>query len=219
MRKYIFLFIALILCLGANAQRSVEPYGRSHVMVYDDAYCRNSVKVDEPTPCRECGDEVVETIREKIIPVEDIERITYVHYTKTEVRHVYADGECRSNRSQYEPTYQYEQSMTPPIWNINFNINSAEFSNGAMTNLINVAKYCMSNNNICLHVLGYADRMTGTNEYNYSLSKIRADKVVNELVSMGVNRNLIYITYNGDRVQPYPFENDWNRCVRIKVLK
>lgn len=217
MKKYIFLVFALILCLNVNAQRSVEPYGRSHVMVYDDAYCRNSVKVEEPSPCYECDNEVIETIREKIIPVEDIERITYVHRTKREVRHVYEDDEFVS--CGRESVHQHGQNINSPVWNINFNINSSEFSNGAKTNLVNVVSYCMSNRNICIQVLGYADRMTGTNEYNYSLSRIRADKVVNELVRMGLNRSLIYVTYNGDRVQPYPFNNDWNRCVRIRVLK
>lgn len=227
MRKYVFLLLAFFSIISANAQRSVRPYGRSHVMVYnDDAYCRDKdgFEKSQETPCDEC-DDVVGVIRERIIPVEDIERITYVHRTKKEVVHVYENDNCSyrqygSSSQRYETNYpSYQEYNGCPIWNINFTIGSAEFSNGARTNLINVYNYCMYNSNICVQVLGYADRLTGSNEYNYSLSKIRADKVVNELIRMGVNPSIIYPIYNGDRVQPYPFENDWNRCVIIKILR
>lgn len=222
MRKYIFTMFALTICLIANAQRSIEPYGRSHVIVYDDAYCRNSATVEEVPQydygCPECEDveDVVGTVREKTVYVDDIEYVKYVHNTKRIVEHVYVNDNscCYENVSQP----RYRQRTDAPVWNINFEIDSSNFSNHAWTNLRNVYQYWRSNR-VRIQILGYADRYTGTNEYNYRLSKIRANKVADALIQLGVNRQSIIVEYEGDYVQPYPYNNDWNRCVRIKVVR
>lgn len=222
MRKYIFTMFALIICLFANAQRSIEPYGRSHVIVYDDAYCRNSATVDEVPQydynCSECEEinDVSGTVRETTVHVNDLQITTVVHHTKQEVRHVYVND----NSYRYDNAWQSRcpQHTDAPIWNINFEIDSSNFSNHAWTNLRNVYQYWRSNR-VRIQILGYADRYTGTNEYNYRLSKIRANKVADALIQLGVNRQSIIVEYEGDYVQPYPYNNDWNRCVRIKVIR
>ena len=63
-------------------------------------------------------------------------------------------------------------------------------------------------------VEGYADKGTGTPDYNMKLAQQRADKVAQALKSKGVPASQITVTAYGDTKQPFA-DNAQNRCVII----
>lgn len=68
-----------------------------------------------------------------------------------------------------------------------------------------------------IFVTGYADVQTGNPEINLRLSKERAEGVTAKLVNdHGINAANITTDWKGDTVQPFPNDNDKNRCVIIK---
>ena len=88
-----------------------------------------------------------------------------------------------------------------------FDINSTKIA--SRKDLVNVE--CLANyakeKNLKLLVKGYADSKTGTAEINNRLAQGRANALVDELVSMGVNRNNIVVeSYGGvDALAPYTY--------------
>lgn len=71
--------------------------------------------------------------------------------------------------------------------------------------------------NAKITVTGYADIQTGNPEINMGYSKDRAQGVTNKLVNEhGINAANITTDWKGDTVQPFPNDNDKNRCVIIK---
>ncbi len=65
----------------------------------------------------------------------------------------------------------------------------------------------------CVAIVGYADKDTGTSDYNMTLSKRRAQAVNDMLVNTyGINPDRLSIQAEGSNVQPYE-ENNWNRIV------
>lgn len=66
-------------------------------------------------------------------------------------------------------------------------------------------------------VYGYADKGTGIPERNLKYSKQRAENVAKALREAGVSESQIdEVDGFGDTIQPYPDNNDWNRCVIIE---
>lgn len=95
---------------------------------------------------------------------------------------------------------------------IYFRINSATVDPNQLINIRNIAEYA-KNNTETITLVGYADRETGTPEYNYKLSERRAEAVKAILVKKhGISADRIKTSWEGDRVQPYA-ENVWNRIV------
>ena len=81
-----------------------------------------------------------------------------------------------------------------------------------MINIRNIAEYA-KNNTETITLVGYADRQTGTPDYNYKLSERRAEAVKKILVEKyGISADRIKASWEGDRQQPYA-ENVWNRIV------
>lgn len=65
-----------------------------------------------------------------------------------------------------------------------------------------------------ISVIGYADKATGTPEYNKQLSQRRAESVVKLLTEKyNIDRKRIQIIANGSDSQLYPKNNNWNRIV------
>jgi outer membrane protein OmpA-like peptidoglycan-associated protein len=68
-----------------------------------------------------------------------------------------------------------------------------------------------ANDSAKVNIVAYADRQTGTPEYNFALSERRARAVADALINdHGINSDRISIDWKGDTEQPYA-ENDWNR--------
>lgn len=81
---------------------------------------------------------------------------------------------------------------------ITFQISRFALSNEARVNLGFQAKIMKENKNAVYTIIGYADKGTGTKEFNHYLSKSRAEAVYNCLVNeFGVPASQLKITYEG----------------------
>lgn len=99
-----------------------------------------------------------------------------------------------------------------------FRINSDRVDANQLINIRNIAEYA-KNNTETITLVGYADRQTGTSEYNFDLSERRAKAVRKILVEQyGISESRIKIDWKGDREQPYA-ENVWNRIVIMSAEK
>ena len=93
-----------------------------------------------------------------------------------------------------------------------FRLNSAKIDKNQQVSIYNTAQF-MKENNVPIKVVGYADKKTGTSDYNMQLSEKRARAVAKELIEKyGIPSNQITIEWKGSDVQPYS-ENNWNRVV------
>ena len=101
----------------------------------------------------------------------------------------------------------------PLMTTVRFSIDSAVISPEEEVNVYNMAEWLKANPKEVVTVVGYADKDTGTAEYNLQLSKERAEAVVNQLVEKyGIAKDRLTVKYDGSDVQPYT-TNDWNRIV------
>lgn len=99
-----------------------------------------------------------------------------------------------------------------------FRINSAHIDANQMINIYNTAEYA-KNNTETITLVGYADRDTGTAEYNFKLSERRAKAVADVLIKKyGISADRIKIDWKGSNEQPYS-ENVWNRIVIMNAEK
>lgn len=114
-----------------------------------------------------------------------------------------------------EPVVVEQKNMAAPmLTNVRFTINSDVITPEEEVNVYNVAEWMKANPNEKIVVCGYADKDTGTSEYNMALSKRRADAVAAQLTNLyNINPSRIIVKYDGSDVQPYPANNDWNRIV------
>ena len=104
-------------------------------------------------------------------------------------------------------------SPAPMMATVRFRINSAEITDEEMVNVFNVAQYLKENPSVNVIIRGYADRDTGTSEYNLRLSQHRAEAVRRTLTdTYGISPSRMEIEAEGSATQPYR-TNDWNRIV------
>ena len=112
-----------------------------------------------------------------------------------------------------EPTVQKDCVNAPLMTTVRFLINSDEILPTEQVNVYNMAEWLKANPKEKVVIVGYADKDTGTAEYNLGLSQRRAEAVANALINKyGINANRLTVKYDGSAVQPYS-ENDWNRIV------
>ena len=112
-----------------------------------------------------------------------------------------------------EPKAQKDCVNAPLMTTVRFTINSATIMPTEEVNVYNMAEWLKANPDENVVIVGYADRDTGTSEYNMKLSERRANAVADALVEKyGIDRNRLTIRYDGSDVQPYS-TNDWNRIV------
>lgn len=112
-----------------------------------------------------------------------------------------------------EPTVQKDCVNAPLMTTVRFLIDSYEIMPTEEVNVYNMAEWLKANPEEKVTIVGYADRDTGTSEYNKALSEKRANAVADALVSKyGISRDRLTVKYDGSEVQPYS-TNDWNRIV------
>ncbi|MGI6073531.1 MAG: OmpA family protein [Fermentimonas sp.] len=110
---------------------------------------------------------------------------------------------------EVKPTVAEEAVYIPNV--VFFRINSAKIDKGQQVSVYNTAEYMKANPNAKVNIVAYADRQTGTPEYNFALSEKRARAVADALINdHGIDSDRISIDWKGDTEQPYA-ENDWNR--------
>jgi outer membrane protein OmpA-like peptidoglycan-associated protein len=103
--------------------------------------------------------------------------------------------------------------QTPLMATVRFAIDSAVVSPQEQVNVYNVAQWMQQNPDQSVVIMGYADRDTGTSDYNLALSQQRAESVMQMLVNeYGIDSSRLSIKAEGSSVQPYDV-NNWNRIV------
>ena len=104
---------------------------------------------------------------------------------------------------EVKPTVVSEAVYIPNV--VFFRINSAKIDKGQQVSVYNTAEYMKANPNAKVNIVAYADKQTGTPEYNFALSEKRARAVADALTNeYGINSDRISIDWKGA-------ENDWNR--------
>ncbi|KAA6302635.1 MAG: Outer membrane protein 40 [Candidatus Ordinivivax streblomastigis] len=92
-----------------------------------------------------------------------------------------------------------------------FSINCAIVRDNQLINVAKAAEYLLSHADAKLELASYADKNTGTAQYNLQLSKKRSDSVAKVLIEkFGIVKDRLILKYYGDTVQPFA-DNDANR--------
>lgn len=108
---------------------------------------------------------------------------------------------------------EVETTPAPLMATVRFSLNSAKITSIEQVNVYNVAQWMKDNPDQNVTIVGYADKDTGTAEYNMGLSKRRAEAVRTSLVNdYGINPDRLSVAAEGSDVQPYDV-NNWNRIV------
>lgn len=108
---------------------------------------------------------------------------------------------------------------SPLLATVRFTIDSSTISPEEMVNVYNMAEWMKANPDNKVVINGYADKDTGTAEYNLQLSKRRAEAVYDVMTNYyGINPNRLTIKYEGSNIQPYDV-NNWNRIVVFTLDK
>ncbi len=107
----------------------------------------------------------------------------------------------------------------PLMATVRFSLNSSKITDVEMVNVFNIAQWMKANPDQNVAIVGYADKDTGTSEYNMGLSQRRAQAVSDALVNKyGINPDRLSISAQGSDVQPYDV-NNWNRIVIFNVAE
>lgn len=130
-----------------------------------------------------------------------------------------AENDALSKRPVSCPECPQVEQPKPVINEINyvpnvvfFRLNSANIDANQKISIFNTAEF-MKNSNEKIKVVGYADKATGSSNYNLSLSEKRARAVAKELTSKyNIPSENIIVEWKGSDEQPYK-ENNWNRVV------
>lgn len=102
----------------------------------------------------------------------------------------------------------------PLLATVRFKINSSVIEPQEMVNVYNMSQYLKEYPDVNVTVVGFADKDTGTAEYNQALSERRAQAVADALTGeYGIAASRIAVKGVGSSEQPYPDNNDWNRIV------
>ncbi len=105
----------------------------------------------------------------------------------------------------------------PLMATVRFTINSSKILPTEEVNIYSMAEWLKANPKEKIVIAGYADKDTGTSEYNMKLSERRAEAVKAELVNTyGIAADRLTTKAFGSEVQEYPSNNDWNRIVIFK---
>ncbi|MGL5636107.1 MAG: OmpA family protein, partial [Bacteroidales bacterium] len=98
-----------------------------------------------------------------------------------------------------------------------FGINSSVVKADQMLNIATAAEIIKNNPNGKYLITGYADKATGTADYNLKLSERRANAVANILVNkFGVNKDQLEVKWDGSNQQLFG-TNAWNRVAIINL--
>ncbi|MDE6300232.1 MAG: OmpA family protein [Muribaculaceae bacterium] len=124
-----------------------------------------------------------------------------------------AESQLPCPEVQVKETVVEAVAPAPLMATVRFTINSAKITGEEMVNVYNVAEWMKQNPDQNVTICGYADKNTGSADYNMGLSKRRAEAVRDALVNQyGVNPDRLSIDAMGSTVQPYG-TNNWNRIV------
>ncbi len=107
----------------------------------------------------------------------------------------------------------------PLLPTVRFTINSSKVSKMEQVNVYNMAQWMKDNTDAKVIITGYADKKTGSANYNQGLSERRAKAVYDMLVNKyGINPNRLQTAAEGSNQQIYDV-NNWNRIVTFTVAE
>ena len=93
-----------------------------------------------------------------------------------------------------------------------FRIGKSVIDTNQEINIYNAAQFLKENPKAKVVISSYADKKTGTAAFNQKLSEKRSNAVVKALKEQyGISDDRFTVVNNGDKQQPYPDNNDWNR--------
>lgn len=116
----------------------------------------------------------------------------------------------RKAKASYAPTTN--QSLS-----IFFRLGESEISDKNQENLKFLADAIKATKgNDVFTITGYADRQTGSEDFNENLSKERAEAVYNYLIDLGVDKDRLKVDYKGCKEQPFSGKAYMNRVAIIK---
>ncbi len=151
--------------------------------------------------------------------------LNYINQLNNQVNDLRAQlANCNSNLAAAEaqlPCPQVQQPAAAPapaalLATVRFTINSAKISKEEMVNVYNVAQWMKANEDAHISINGYADKDTGTAQYNQGLSQRRAQAVCDALVNQyGIDPSRLTVDAFGSETQPFG-TNNWNRIVIFK---
>lgn len=152
---------------------------------------------------------------EPVIPMD----YALVNDLNNQINSLRAENENLSKRPISCPECPEAPAVGVTVGNIvYFRINSAHIDANQMINIYNTAEYAKNNTDM-ITLVGYADRDTGTAEYNKALSERRAKAVADVLINKyGISADRIKIDWKGSDEQIYT-ENVWNRIVVMNAAK
>ena len=108
------------------------------------------------------------------------------------------------------PVVKNEINYVPNV--VFFRLNSSKIDPNQQVSIFNTATFVKETGER-INVIGYADKGTGTSNYNFTLSEKRARAVAKELTTKyNIPSEKISIEWKGSNEQPYK-ENNWNRVV------
>jgi outer membrane protein OmpA-like peptidoglycan-associated protein len=117
-----------------------------------------------------------------------------------------------------EPVVKVEEARETLNNVVFFRLNSSVIDANQEGNIFNTSEYAKKNN-LPIKVVGFADKKTGTADYNQGISERRARAVAKRLTEKyGVSSDKISIEWKGDTQQPYEV-NNWNRVVIMDTNK
>ena len=114
-----------------------------------------------------------------------------------------------------EPKVEKIETMQNAVF---FRLNSSVIDKNQDGNIYNTSEYAKKHS-LPIKVIGFADKKTGTADYNQGLSERRARAVAKRLTEKhGIPTEKISIEWKGDTQQPYNV-NEWNRLVIMDTNK
>lgn len=131
--------------------------------------------------------------------------------TEAQLRAAQAQLPCPEVTESAAPA-KTTNSVNPAV---RFKFNSAKVSANDQVTLYDVAQVLKQDENAKVVLKGYADKRTGTADYNKKLSERRANAVKEALVAYGIDADRIEVEAIGVEEQPYTDNNNWNRVVIV----
>ncbi len=131
----------------------------------------------------------------------------------------------REDIAKYKDCCEKKQIIPEPVikevikqapWNaiILFQLNSSVIDPSQEVNLYYAAQYLKENPDAKVAIASHCDVKTGNPAYNQKLSERRSAAVAKVLKEKyNISQDRFTIINNGDRVEPFPDHNEWNRVV------
>lgn len=113
---------------------------------------------------------------------------------------------------------QVQQGITIAVSNPLFKIGKADLNDTAKANLKSLAEALKANPQVSINICGYADKQTGNPELNWTLSRKRAEAVLDALTYYGVPASQIHASWKGD-TEAVSETQELNRTVTITIAE